>query len=94
MKYYFGYISVNPKWRRDPNPSWRCLAWNEDNQLLAIAYSDGNIEICDTVGLLLFLNKPENISKNYDYIIYLLANSYFIGLTFFYVCYFYLLYNN
>lgn len=36
--------------RRDPCPSWRCLAWNEDNQLLAIAYSDGNIEICDTVG--------------------------------------------
>jgi hypothetical protein len=36
--------------RRDPAQSWRSLAWNEDNQLLAIAYSDGNIEICDTVG--------------------------------------------
>jgi hypothetical protein len=40
--------------RRDPCPSWRCLAWNEDNQLLAIAYSDGNIEICDTVGGMMY----------------------------------------
>ena len=36
--------------RRDPASAWRNIAWSDDNQLLAIAYSDGAIEINDTVG--------------------------------------------
>lgn len=36
--------------RRDQAPAWRNLAWNEDTQLLVLAYSDGAVELCDTVG--------------------------------------------
>ena len=36
--------------RKDPAPSWRNLAWSEDAQLLAVGFSDGAIELCDTLG--------------------------------------------
>ena len=36
--------------RKDPAPSWRSLAWSEDAQLLALGFSDGAIELCDTLG--------------------------------------------
>jgi len=37
--------------RKDPAPSWRSLAWSEDAQLLAVGFSDGAIELCDTLGM-------------------------------------------
>lgn len=35
---------------RDPAPQWRKLQWTDDASLLAVAQSNGSVELCDTVG--------------------------------------------
>ena len=38
---------------------WRKVCWSEDATLLALAYSDGAVEVCDTIGRFM------NIKLNY-----------------------------
>ena len=35
---------------RDPAPHWRHVVWTRDCSLLALAWSSGHLEVCDTLG--------------------------------------------
>ena len=45
LQYVIGIVGA-----QEVSPVWRKVCWSEDAQLLALAYSDGAVEVCDTIG--------------------------------------------
>ncbi|XP_021365609.1 neuroblastoma-amplified sequence-like [Mizuhopecten yessoensis] len=49
---------------RDPYPQWRCVAWSDDNSMVACSQSDGTVEVFDMIGTRLFTIQGETPNEN------------------------------